>query len=59
MARPCPLTAFSGRLPTKHNMLVDDVLTTGETVDQCIKVLKKAGGAREVAVLTVARTVAR
>jgi ComF family protein len=42
----------------KGVLLVDDVLTTGETVNQCVKVLKKAGGAREVVVLTVARTVA-
>ena len=41
----------------KGVLLVDDVLTTGETVNQCVKVLKKAGGAREVVVLTVARTV--
>jgi predicted amidophosphoribosyltransferase len=33
------------------------VLTTGETVNQCVRVLKK-GGADEVVVLTVARTVA-
>jgi predicted amidophosphoribosyltransferase len=38
-------------------LLVDDVFTTGETVDQCVRELKNAG-AREVAVLTVARTVA-
>jgi ComF family protein len=36
-------------------LLVDDVFTTGETVDQCVRALK-AGGAREVVVLTVART---
>ena len=41
----------------KGILLVDDVLTTGETVNQCVRVLKKDGGAREVAVLTVARTV--
>jgi len=38
-------------------LLVDDVFTTGETVDQCARELKRAG-AGEVAVLTVARTVA-
>ena len=38
-------------------LLVDDVFTTGETVDQCVRELKRAG-AGEVAVLTVARTVA-
>ena len=42
----------------KGVLLVDDVLTTGETVNQCVKVLRKAGQAREVVVLTVARTVA-
>jgi ComF family protein len=41
----------------KGILVVDDVLTTGETVEQCVRVLKKDGGAREVAVLTVARTV--
>ena len=42
----------------KGILVVDDVLTTGETVNQCVRVLKKDGGAREVLVLTVARTVA-
>ncbi len=37
-------------------LLIDDVLTTGETVNQCVLVLKNAG-ASQVAVLTVARTV--
>ncbi|NIQ88959.1 MAG: ComF family protein, partial [Deltaproteobacteria bacterium] len=41
----------------KGILLVDDVLTTGETVNQCVRVLKKDGGAKEVVVLTVARTV--
>jgi ComF family protein len=35
-------------------MLVDDVLTTGSTVDECGKVLKAAGAA-DVTVITVAR----
>lgn len=38
-------------------LLLDDVLTTGETVNQCARALKN-GGASEVLVLTVARTVA-
>ena len=42
----------------KGILLVDDVLTTGETVNQCVRALKRDGGAREVVVLTVARTVA-
>jgi ComF family protein len=35
-------------------LLVDDVLTTGATVDACARALKKAG-ASQVAVLTLAR----
>lgn len=38
----------------KRILLVDDVLTTGATVEECSKVLKKAG-ARSVDVLTFAR----
>jgi ComF family protein len=38
----------------KRVLLVDDVFTTGTTVNECAKVLKKAG-AREVHVLTLAR----
>jgi len=36
-------------------LLVDDVMTTGSTADQCARVLKRAGAAA-VAVLTLART---
>jgi ComF family protein len=53
--------AFSLKTPEKIKgkgvLLVDDVFTTGETVNQCVRMLKD-GGAREVVVLTVARTVA-
>lgn len=45
------------RVRGKRVLLLDDVLTTGETVNQCARVLKKDGEAREVVVLTVARTV--
>jgi len=38
----------------KNLILVDDVFTTGSTVDECARVLKKAG-ANSVRVLTVAR----
>jgi len=47
------------KIKGKGILLLDDVLTTGETVNQCVGVLRKDGGAREVVVLTVARTVAR
>ncbi len=39
----------------KNILLVDDVLTTGATVETCAKVLKKAG-AEKVFVVTLART---
>ena len=48
----------NAKVKGKGILVVDDVLTTGETVNQCVRVLKKDGRAREVAVLTVARTVA-
>jgi len=42
------------RLTGKKILLVDDVFTTGTTVNECARVLKKAG-ADEVMVLTLAR----
>lgn len=43
------------KIAKKSLLLIDDVLTTGATVNECAKVLKKAG-AKQVAVLTLART---
>ncbi len=43
-------------LRNKIIVLVDDVVTTGATVNACAKVLKKAG-AKEIRVLSLARTV--
>lgn len=40
----------------KHVLLLDDVLTTGSTVEECSRVLKR-GGATGVTVVTVARAV--
>ncbi len=43
-----------GRLNGKNIILVDDVFTTGATINECARTLKKAG-AEEIAVLTLAR----
>lgn len=40
----------------KSILLIDDVYTSGATVDECSRALLR-GGAREVSVLTLARTV--
>lgn len=47
-------TGFETAADDRSVVLVDDVLTTGATVDACARVLKKAGAAR-VDVLTFAR----
>jgi ComF family protein len=43
-----------GLVKGKNVLLIDDLLTTGSTVKECARVLRKAG-ARQVEVLTVAR----
>lgn len=49
--------AFRANHPEKVNgktiLLVDDILTTGSTIDECCKVLKEAG-AKEITALVVA-----
>ena len=44
---------FEGKAPQKI-ILVDDVITTGATVNECARVLKQAG-AEEILVLTIAK----
>ncbi len=44
----------TARVSGSHLILVDDVFTTGSTVEECARVLKKAGAA-SVRVITVAR----
>lgn len=49
--------AVSGKLQCRHPLIVDDVITTGETCSQLAMALRKAG-AKSVSVLTVARSYA-
>jgi ComF family protein len=49
--------AYSGRgVGNKAVLLIDDVYTSGSTVDECARVMKR-NGAKRVDVLTVARTI--
>ncbi len=44
----------ASRVQNRHLVLVDDVLTTGSTVDECARMLREAGAA-SIRVITVAR----
>jgi len=48
----------SAAVAGKHVLLLDDILTTGSTAEECSRVLKSAGAA-EVTVITIARAVIR
>lgn len=48
--------SLAGRVLGRRVLLIDDVMTTGATVGECAKVLKRAG-AQTVDVLTLARVV--
>lgn len=50
------LPDHAGRLRGKSVLLIDDVFTTGSTIEACARALKRAGAAR-VLVLTLARVV--
>jgi ComF family protein len=47
---------YAGQLEGRHVLLVDDVMTTGATVNVCVRALKRSG-ALSVDVLTLARVV--
>jgi predicted amidophosphoribosyltransferase len=44
----------SSRVKGRHLVLIDDVMTTGSTVNECARVLRQAGAA-SVRLLTVVR----
>lgn len=47
---------YPERVVGKKILLVDDVFTTGSTVEECARVLRKAG-ARRIEVFTLARSI--
>jgi ComF family protein len=49
-------TARPGQIADKNLILVDDVYTTGATVNECARILKHSGAA-DVAVVTLARVI--
>ena len=49
-------TRPDSQVDNQHVLLVDDVLTTGATLDACARVLREAG-AKSIVGLTIARAV--
>jgi len=45
----------AGRLQGQKIILLDDVFTTGTTLSECARTLKRKGGASEVHAITVTR----
>jgi predicted amidophosphoribosyltransferase len=44
------------KIENKRIILFDDIYTTGSTVDECSKILKK-NGAKEILVFTIAKDI--
>lgn len=47
--------ALPENVRNKHLLLIDDIVTTGSTLTECVRVLREAGAA-DVVCLTLART---
>ncbi len=47
---------YKEKLALSSILLIDDVITTGATVNECAKVLRLEGKAKKIMVLTIART---
>ncbi len=48
--------SYAHKIQGKNIVLIDDVFTTGATIEECAKVLKSAG-AKTINVLTIARAI--